>query len=243
MFPIRDDIPTRIRPLVTWAIILANGAVFAIELALGPERLSVFLEQFGLVPARFTGSADVIASPVGAVGTLFTSMFLHGGLLHILLNMWTFWIFGNNVEDRMGHARFLVFYLLCGLASAIVHTLFQSASVIPTVGASGAIAGVLGAYFLMYPRARVVVLIPILIIPYFTQLPAFLYLGIWFVLQILSGAVSMTNAAIAEGIAWWAHVGGFGAGMLLHRLFLVRNRQEERLELENAWGRGAFRRR
>jgi membrane associated rhomboid family serine protease len=148
-----------------------------------------------------------------------TSMFLHGGLLHIVANLWTLWIFGDNVEDRMGPLRFSVFYLLCGLFAGFVHWITNPSSTVPTVGASGAIAGVLGAYLLLYPRARVVTAVPLFFYPIVFELPAVIYLGFWFLLQIWSGFVSLANPSDVGGVAWWAHIGGFVAGMALLAVF------------------------
>jgi membrane associated rhomboid family serine protease len=224
VFPLLDNIPRQHLPVTTWMIILANGVVFAFELALPPEALQQFMYHFGLVPARFTSPAwgTEVCPTAQCLWPFFTSMFVHAGWLHIIFNMWALWIFGDNVEDQMGHVRFLVFYLLCGLIAAVVQTLIGIHSTIPTVGASGAIAGVLGAYFVLFPRAQVIVLVPILFIPLFFALPAPLFIGFWFLLQFVSGTLSLaSSAAAAGGIAWWAHVGGFSAGIVLHRLFLV----------------------
>jgi len=222
MIPIRDTVPSRIRPLTTWTIILANVGVFIYELTLGPEQLLQLFQNFGVVPAFLE---EVLRKPFDPLGYLpvFSSMFLHSGWLHLGFNLWTFWIFADNVEDRMGHGRFLVFYLLCGIVSGIVHALLNAGSTLPAVGASGAIAGVLGAYSFLYPRGRVIVLVPLFFIPYFFQLPAFFFLGVWFLMQLLSGTIAIGMRATG-GVAWWAHVGGFVAGALLHRLFVSRQR-------------------
>jgi membrane associated rhomboid family serine protease len=213
-------------PVVTWMIILANGAVFAFELSLPSDVLERFIYHLGLVPARFTHEAWGTSLMVTAhsLWPFFTSMFLHAGWLHIIFNMWALWIFGDNVEDRLGHVRFLIFYLLCGFIAALVDVLVNLHSAVPTIGASGAIAGVLGAYFILFPRAQVIVLFPILFIPLFFPLPARLFIGFWFILQFVSGTLALSSAASAAGnIAWWAHVGGFSAGVVLHRLFLIRS--------------------
>jgi membrane associated rhomboid family serine protease len=224
VFPLHDNVPRRHVPLTMWAIILANGVVFAFELALPPNALEGFIYHFGLVPARFTHEAwgRSLGVTAGSLWPFFTSMFLHGGWLHIIFNMWALWIFGDNVEDRLGHVRFLVFYLVCGLIAAVVQTLTSIQSTVPTIGASGAIAGVLGAYFVLFPRARVIVVFPVLFIPLFFTLPAPLFIGFWFTLQLVSGTLSLvSSASAAGGIAWWAHVGGFSAGAVLHRLFMA----------------------
>jgi membrane associated rhomboid family serine protease len=173
-------------------------------------------------------------------------MFLHGGWMHIIGNMWTLWIFGDNVEDRMGPLRFVLFYLLCGLAAGVTHWLTNPDSTIPTVGASGAIAGVLGAYFFLYPHARIIAMVPIFFWPFFFELPAITYLGFWILSQIFSGTLSLALPKDVGGVAWWAHVGGFIAGAALHRLFVKRRRSMRRLEpdewgLEGAWLRSVHR--
>lgn len=214
MIPIRDTQPSSNRPLVTQGLILINVLVFFVQMGQGPE-LGRFLWEWGLVPARYTDAG--VRSHTGVlqpVLTLFTFMFLHGGWLHIIGNMWTLWIFGDNVEDRLGPLRYLGFYLGCGLVSGLAHFLVYPSSTLPVVGASGAIAGVMGAYFVLYPGSRILTLIPILIIPLFIEIPAFIYMGIWFLLQVFNAMGG------GGGVAWWAHIGGFVAGALLLR-FLV----------------------
>jgi membrane associated rhomboid family serine protease len=163
---------------------------------------------------------------MAAIVPVFTSMFLHGSWLHIIFNMWALWIFGDNVEDYLGHSLYLVLYLVCGVAAALLHTLFNIGSTVPTVGASGAIAGVMGAYFVLYPRARVLTLVPLFFV-FFMWLPAWVVLGYWFIAQFLSGAATSisTHGAGSSGIAFWAHVGGFVAGVLLIKLFPARTRR------------------
>ena len=213
MFPIQDTVQSRGVPLVTWAIILLNGLVFLHELALPPESLEAFVENLGVVPARIN------ADP-GAWYTLLTCMFLHGGWMHFIGNMWVLYLFGDGVEDHMGPARYLVFYLLCGLAAGLTHYFTNLGSPVPTVGASGAIAGVMGAYLVLFPTARVLTLVPVLFLPLFFEVPAVVYLGIWFASQLFSGTLSLLNAEFAYGgVAWWAHVGGFVAGMVLLPVF------------------------
>ncbi len=216
MIPIRDTIRTGTYPIVNILIIAVNVAVFFVELSQG-QGLNKFIYVYGLVPARyaipeisvyFTAGQQVIA--------FLTFMFLHGGFLHLLGNMWSLYIFGDNVEDRLGHLRYLAFYLLCGLASGVSHLALNWHSDVPTIGASGAIAGVMGAYFLLYPRAKVLTLVPIFFFLHFVELPAFLFLGIWFLFQFLSAAGS---SAQAGGIAWWAHIGGFMFGIMFLKLF------------------------
>lgn len=221
MFPLRDTVPSRHLPVATWAILGTNLLVFLYQ-ALLPEALErrmVYL--FGVVPARFSHPewADAAGFP-DSFWPFLTSLFLHGGVLHLLSNLWTLFIFGDNVEDRMGPVRYLVFYFLCGLAAGGLHQITHPDSTVPTIGASGAIAGVLGAYLRLYPHARVLTLVPVVFIPFFFYVPAFVFLGIWFLTQLL-GTFSVGGGA-AGGIAWWAHVGGFLAGLLLCPLFLGR---------------------
>ena len=204
---------------MTWMLIAVNLLVFVYELTLpqaGRERL---LYGFGVVPALFSSPelSLQIGLPSAGVWTFFTSMFLHGGFLHVASNLWTLWIFGDNVEDRMGPFRFLLFYLVSGLAAGVVHLVTHFDSAVPTVGASGAIAGVLGAYMVLYPRSRVLTLVPVFFWPLFFEIPAFFYLGFWFVAQLFSAATAGTAGV---GVAWWAHVGGFLTGLLVFRLFL-----------------------
>lgn len=217
MLPIRDTVQSRNYPVVNITIISVNVLFYLIEMAQG-GNLEEFMILYGLVPVRY--SMPEIAGQftfAQQVIPFLSFMFLHGGIWHLLGNMWTLYIFGDNVEDRLGPFRYLVFYLLCGLGSGLAHLFFNWQSQIPTIGASGAIAGVMGAYFLLYPRSRILTLIPIIIIPYFVELPAFIFLGIWFLIQFLSAAGSSANAG---GIAWWAHIGGFLFGMLFLKLLL-----------------------
>jgi len=186
--------------------------------------LQRFFYLFGVVPARFNHPewARLVGLPIDTYWPFLTSMFLHGGWLHIFGNMWTLWIFGDNVEERMGSGRFVIFYLFCGLLAGVVHSYTNANSTVPTVGASGAIAGVMGAYFVLYPYARVIVMIPIFIFPFFFEMPAVLYLGFWMLTQVFSGTLSLATPGEVGGVAWWAHVGGFAAGMLLQFVFAKR---------------------
>jgi membrane associated rhomboid family serine protease len=226
MFPIRDTIPTRNPPIATWTLIIVNVVVFLFELTMPPVQLDYFAHLFGILPARFTHPewAAAMGLTPGAYWPFLTSMFLHGSALHLLGNMWTLWIFGDNVEDRMGPVRFVVFYLSCGLIAGIVHVMTNPDSTLPTIGASGAIAGVMGAYFLLFPRAGIVVMFPLLFIPLFFELPAMTYLAWWALSQVLSGTLSLAAAESIGGIAWWAHVGGFIAGIFLQFFFVKRGR-------------------
>jgi membrane associated rhomboid family serine protease len=186
-----------------------------------------FIAAQGIVPARFLaapGSAQAV--------TLFTSMFMHGGWLHLFSNMLALYIFGDNVEDRLGHFGYLAFYLFCGLAAGLIHIAFNSSSLLPTIGASGAISGVLGAYFILFPRARVITLVPLFILPWIIEIPALFYLGFWFVSQLFNGALAIAAGGQAfSGVAFWAHVGGFIAGIILVGLF-ARRRPARRTYLD-----------
>jgi hypothetical protein len=216
MFPLRDENPPLSTPYVTRALIAANVAAFVFQWLLGDEVRGLVL-AWGLVPLRLTGGlAEGVGPATAAAPTLVTSMFLHGGWLHLLGNLWYLWIFGDNVEDRLGHARFLLFYLASGLAAAAVHILSSPASRVPTIGASGAVAGVLGAYLVLHPRARVLTLVPLF--PFFqvVALPAVLLLGLWLLFQFVGG--TLAQAGPGGGVAWWAHVGGFVFGMAAIRL-------------------------
>src|SRR5215208_3601166 len=196
MIPLRDVIPSRTTPVVTIAIIVVNALVFLYEFSLGAD-VNEFIIAYGLIPAAFSWA------------TLLASMFLHGGFLHFAGNMLYLWIFGDNVEDRMGHGRFLTFYLLCGTAAALAQTIMSPDSVVPMVGASGAIAGVMGAYFVLYPKSRIVTLIPIFFFFQVIEVPAIFFLGIWFLMQFVSGVgsiVSSVGGGPSGGIAFWAHV-------------------------------------
>lgn len=230
MFPIRDDTPRYSTPYVTYFIIALNVLAFLFELSLGPDTRAFkgLVYQFGVVPRRFElalSGASRYSLPALSL-TILTSMFLHGGWLHIIGNMWFFWIFGDNVEDYLGHVKFLLFYLLSGGAAAVAYILLDASSNQPTIGASGAIAGVMGAYFVLYPRARVLTLVFLIVFVTFWWLPAWVFLGYWFLLQFLSGtATSLGGASNTGGVAFWAHVGGFVAGILLIKLLPERPRR------------------
>jgi membrane associated rhomboid family serine protease len=217
MIPLRDTIPSKNYPVVNNAIIGINILVFIIQLLQGPA-LNDFVYLYGLVPARY--SIPHIAyyfSATEQIFSLISFMFLHGGFLHLISNMWTLYIFGDNVEDRLGPVRYLFFYLACGLSSGLTHLIFNYYSDFPTIGASGAIAGVMGAYFILYPQAKILTLIPIIIIPWIIEISAFFFLAFWFLLQFINAAGSNGQAG---GIAWWAHIGGFVFGILLLKILL-----------------------
>lgn len=214
MLPLYDTIPSRNPPVATWFLIGVHVVVFILEVRLPERELIGALYTFGMVPADLTFGA------VPPWWTLVTCIFLHGGWLHLFANLWTLWIFGDNVEDRLGPARFVAFYLLCGVAAAVTELALHPTSTVPVVGASGAIAGVMGAYLAMFRESRIVLLVPVLFWPVFVQVSAFFFLFYWLLVQVLSGSFAPTGQA--GGIAYGAHVGGFVAGLALHRLFLPR---------------------
>ena len=220
MIPLRDVIPSRTTPYVTIGIIVVNALVFWFELSMPAPARQAFMFQLGLVPATFTWL------------TLLTSMFLHAGWLHIIGNMWFLWIFGDNVEDRLGHGRYLAFYLLAGAAAGLAQTLVNPTSPVPTIGASGAIAGVMGAYLVLYPHSRVLTLIWLFIFVDIIEIPAVFFLGFWFLVQLFSGVGSVAQAAGSQGgIAFWAHVAGFLFG--LTAVFAFRRPERQRAEWWN----------
>ncbi len=235
MIPLRDDIRARRVPVVNYVLIAITSLVFLMQLSEGPEDTSL-VERFGMIPKRvlhpdetvmvdgiqvhpLTGRYVVVQheaapSPIPVWLTLLTCIFLHGGWMHFLSNMWFLYIFGDNVEDRLGAGKFVLFYLGTGVAASITHLATNAASPVPTIGASGAIAGVMGAYFLLYPRATVLTAIPIFVFIQLVHLPAALFLGIWFFLQFLQGSLAITAGA-TTGVAWWAHIGGFAVGVVV----------------------------
>ena len=218
MIPIRDTAPNRTFPSITWMIIILCGCVFLFENRLPHELLDEFTYYFGIVPIEYTGRHRH-GIPLVDYLSFLTTMFLHGGWLHFLVNMWFLKIFGSKVEDRMGHSRFLLFYLIVGILASVFYIHFSPRSHMPVIGASGAIAGVMGAYYVLFPRARILTLIPILIFPWFVELSAFVFLGWWFLVQLFSSTVAQVLPSSGEGVAWWAHIGGFIAGVLLVSLF------------------------
>jgi membrane associated rhomboid family serine protease len=215
MIPLRDANPSRTFPLITIIIIVINVVVFLYEMSLG-KNLDAFFNSFALIPARYfyLGTQDGFHF-IERYYPFFTSQFLHGGWIHVIGNMWMFWIFGDNIEDRLGHFKFILFYLLCGVAAGFTHVYTNSSSPVPTVGASGAIAGVMGAYILLFPRSKIKTLIPIFFFIQIVDLPAVLFLGIWFLIQFLSGAIALATGGAYGDVAWWAHIGGFVVGIVL----------------------------
>ena len=215
MLPIRTSVPTRYPALATWAVIAINCAIFVFQDSLTPVELNRFLVDYALIPARyFIPKALGIDEPtLFDYLPFFSNMFLHGGWLHLILNMWTLWLFGPAIEDRLGFGRYLIFYLACGVLASITHAVFNQDSVVPALGASGAIAGVLGCYLRLFPFARVIVLVPILFLPLFFEIYAFLFVGFWIAIQVLQGVAELFAPATSGGVAWWAHIGGFAAGL------------------------------
>mgnify|MGYP003564610468 CR=1 FL=1 len=216
MIPIRDTIRSKSMPVVNLSLIGINVVIFLFQLSLRGD-LDRFIYYYGLVPARyFVPQLKDYFSFGQQLFSLISFMFLHGGFIHLIGNMWSLYIFGDNIEDRLGPGRYILFYLFCGLASGLSHMLLNPQSNIPTIGASGAIAGVMGAYFLLFPAAKVLTLIPIIFIPWFIEIPAFFFLGLWFLIQFINAAGSHIEVS---GIAWWAHIGGFVFGMVFIKLF------------------------
>ena len=216
MIPLRDVIPSRTTPYITVTLIVLNALAWFYELAVPKDFLPVFLQTYGVVPASFSAP------------TLVTSMFLHGSWSHVIGNMWFLWIFGDNIEDRLGHGRFVLFYLICGIGAAAGHIFMEPRSMLPTIGASGAIAGVMGAYFVLYPHSRVLTLVPLFIYWEIVELPAIFLLGFWFLMQLFGagiGTISSSSGAESGGIAFMAHVAGFALGALI--VFVSRKSRQE----------------
>jgi membrane associated rhomboid family serine protease len=226
MFPLKDDIPARRFPFVTISIIALNCAVFIIELMAGRRVENIFL-IFGIVPVRYTiPEISELFTWKEQAYPFITSMFLHGGWMHLISNMWTLWVFGDNVEDKLGSLRYLFFYLAGGIAAALMHIFTNVNSPIPTIGASGAVSAVMGAYFRFYPHAGVMTLIPPFFLGPFFRIPAILFLGWWFVLQFFNGTLSLVdNPQTAGGVAWWAHVGGFMFGVFICNIIVPRRKR------------------
>ncbi len=224
MIPLKDDLPTRTFPFVTIAIIALNIVVFFYEVSLGP-RTEALIFTYGVIPFNLIYGVESGRPPIPIFASLFTSMFLHGGFMHVAGNMLYLWIFGNNIEDVMGHLRFVFFYLICGIAAVYSHALLDATSQVPMIGASGAVSGVLGAYLLLFPHAKVLTLIPIFFFIRIVQVPAVIVLGLWIVVQFVNGLFSGSQMG---GVAWFAHVGGFLIGMALIHLFKKKQGRRQR---------------
>jgi membrane associated rhomboid family serine protease len=220
MIPLRDTQPSYTTPYITGGLIVLNALIFLFEISMDEFTLNEFISVFGIVPARLN------------YFTMFTSMFLHGGWMHLIGNMWFLWIYGDNIEDILGKGKYIVFYLLCGLAAGLVHVLVNPESRVPTIGASGAIAGVMGAYMAKFPHSRVLTLVPIFVFIQMIEIPAVFILAYWFLLQIFSGVGQIGYSNVSGGgVAWFAHIGGFAAGYLLIRLMPTRERFGRRSDL------------
>jgi membrane associated rhomboid family serine protease len=215
MIPLYDTLRPRRFPLVNWVLIIANVLAFVYETRLSPAELQGLIETWGVIPVR------LLSSPSTTWVTLLSAMFLHGGWFHLVSNMWVLFIFGDNIEDRMGAMNYLVFYVLCGVAAGLLESFVLPTNRLPMIGASGAIAGVLGAFLILFPRARVASLVPILFIFTLVELPAVIFIVFWFISQLFSGFISL-NGASGGGVAWWAHIGGFIFGILTVNLFVRR---------------------
>jgi membrane associated rhomboid family serine protease len=221
MIPLKDMTPRRSVPVVTLVLIVVNVVIFLYQVSLPPDQAASFVRIYGLVPAKIQlALAGKHYSLADALIPLLTCMFLHGGWLHIIGNMWFLWIFGANVEDRLGAIGYLFFYLVGGIASGMMQVIFSWGSHLPSIGASGAISGILGAYIVFFPSSRILTLVPLFVIWFTWQIPALVFIGLWFVMQFLSGVSSLSDprAASLGGVAWWAHIGGFLTGMLLARI-------------------------
>lgn len=219
MFPLRDTAKSEKFPFVNWLLILLNAFVFVVELRLGRNETEGFFLKYGLVPAStdLTGTNTL---------SFVTNMFLHGGWGHFLSNMWMLHIFGDNVEDKMGHFRYLIFYLLCGIIASLTHYTLYIDSTVPALGASGAISGVMAAYMFMFPGSLILSFVPLFFLPLFIPIPAVIYIGLWFVGQFLSGTLHLMGNESAAGIAFWAHIGGFLGGLITYKIFTRKRRKK-----------------
>ena len=220
MIPLRDNIRPNIIPFITVALIAVNIAVFINELQLSPAELRHWVGQLGMVPAQISQMLRSGMPDAGVIASLFSSLFLHGGWLHLIGNVWFLWLFGHSVEYCLGHTRFLLFYFTCGIIANLTQFAFDPASTVPVIGASGAVSGILGAYAVCFPRAKIQTLVPLFFIFTIVEIPAMLFLGVWFFYQLQGGAISAGMAG--AGIAWWAHVGGFLAGVLMNQFLIKR---------------------
>ncbi len=218
MIPLRDTISSRTFPVVTIGLIITNLLIFFWEISSGPN-LQQLLFTYGLMPKKY-----FLVSHLDRYPPLFTFMFLHGGWIHVLGNMWYLWIFGDNVEDAMGHRRFLLFYILCGITAGFTHIYTHPSSPLPTIGASGAVSGVMGGYFVLFPYARITTLLPIFFFISIVQIPAIFFLFFWFMIQFFNGTFSIVSPHAFGGVAWWAHIGGFIWGIILVLIFKKRKR-------------------
>ncbi len=218
MIPLKDNIASKHFPLMTIALIVINIVAFYYQSLHGISGMEELFARFALIPANYDLD-NILSQPLSHYSPFITSTFMHGGFMHLISNMWALWLFGDNVEDRMGSFNFLLFYLFCGILAGLLHVLVYPTSNIPTIGASGAIAGIMGSYFVLFPHAKVLTLIPIVFIPWFVEISAVVYLGFWFLIQIIGGTTELAGGVTQ--IAFWVHVGGFVAGMILYRFFIT----------------------
>ncbi len=216
MIPLRDNVPSQNTPWATWLLIFVNLLVFRYQASLPQDEVLTMVSRYGFIPADVSQllSEGIGISALSLVFPLTSSLFLHGSWFHLISNLWSLWLFGDNVEDSVGHFRFILFYLAGGAAASMVHFLFNPLSTLPTIGASGAIAAVMGAYLIMFPMARIVTLVPLFFIPLFFQLPALVFIGFWFISQVFAGISTLITTSDG-GIAWWAHIGGFLFGVVV----------------------------
>lgn len=220
MIPIRDNITCHSRPVVTWGLIVINCVIFLAGLPIEADQLYVLYQTYGLVPARFTYPEWALEANFPMIGywPFLTHLFLHESWTHLIFTLWLLWIFGDNVEDRMGPIRYFVFFCLCGLLAGLIHQTMNPASISPAIGSSGALAGIFGAYYFLFPAARIV--ISVFFLPIFFEIPAIALLGLWVILQLYHLTTALVEAPAAIDVAWWGHIGGFIAGVVLHPLFL-----------------------
>ncbi len=228
MIPLRDTQPSERFPIVNWVIIIINAIIFIFELTLNDAEAEIFFYKFGLVPSQ-------VSLTSGNQYTFFTNMFLHGGWGHFIGNMWILYIFGDNVEDRMGSIRYLFFYIIAGLVASFTHFMLYRTSTAPAIGASGAISGIMAAYMFLFPKSKILTLVPIFILPLLIPIPAFIYIAIWFIGQVFSGTYHLLFSPSVTGIAFWAHIGGFLGGLLLYRLFLSPKRKRKKTNIKFNW--------
>jgi membrane associated rhomboid family serine protease len=225
MIPLRDNVPSIRRPYITVTLIVFNVLIYLFQFVVPDEINKMIIYSYGFIPGRFLQA--IFSRQVTAVDfyPFITSSFLHGNWVHLVGNMWILWLFGDNVEDRLGHFKFIIFYFLSGCIAMFCHFMFNPGSPVPAIGASGAIAGVMGAYFILFPHSRILTIIPFFIIPLFIRIPAAIYLIIWFLMQIYSGTLNSFLGGMGRGVAWWAHIGGFLSGILLLKLLHGKNRR------------------
>jgi membrane associated rhomboid family serine protease len=222
MFPIQNSVPSRYAPVATWVLISVNCLIFVFQDTLSPRELEQLFIRFALIPAFYFGTPAADGAGLALLKYLpfATNMFLHAGWLHLIFNMWTLWLFGPAIEDRLGPRRYLSFYLVCGVLASVTHAIFNPTSVVPALGASGAIAGILGCYLRLFPYARIIVVIPILFFPLFFEMYAFIFVGFWFFAQLFQAITELFSTS-TSGVAWWAHIGGFVAGYAFGTLLTV----------------------